>query len=100
MIMLGPGTGIAPMRTILQERSHMRRMAGSPAERHRIGPSVLYFGCKDQSMDYIYREELEAFADEGTLTELSTSPSPVRGRRGKRCTSSTCSRAGPRRRGG
>jgi sulfite reductase alpha subunit-like flavoprotein len=100
VIMLGPRTGIAPMRAILQERSHMRRTAGSPAERHRIWPSVLYFGCKDQSMDFIYREELEAFADEGTLTELSTSPSPARGRRGRRCTSSTCWRAGPRRRGG
>ncbi|KAL3778140.1 hypothetical protein ACHAW5_003148 [Stephanodiscus triporus] len=69
VIMFGPGTGIAPMRAILQERSEMRRTM-EPRQRERIGASILYFGCKNRSMDYIYRDELEAFLDEGTLTEL------------------------------
>jgi NADPH-ferrihemoprotein reductase len=64
VIMFGPGTGIAPMRAILQEKSHGRQMGMGH------GASILYFGCKDRSMDYIYRDELESFSDEGTLTEL------------------------------
>jgi NADPH-ferrihemoprotein reductase len=70
VIMFGPGTGIAPMRAILQERSHMHRTMEPPTMRERIGSSILYFGCKNRNMDYIYRDELEAFVDEGTLTEL------------------------------
>lgn len=65
VIMIGPGTGIAPMRAILQERSHERKSIGDVQ-----GPNILYFGCKNRSLDYIYRDELEAFSDEGTITEL------------------------------
>ena len=64
VLMFGPGTGIAPMRAILQERSHGRKAGVGH------GPSILYFGCKNRNMDYIYRDELEAFQREGTLTEL------------------------------
>jgi NADPH-ferrihemoprotein reductase len=66
VIMIGPGTGIAPMRAILQERAHWRN--AEPSKKH--GPNVLYFGCKNRTMDYIYRDELEAFQNDGTLTEL------------------------------
>lgn len=69
ILMFGPGTGIAPMRALLQERSYGRSALGDEKKDDQ-GANVLYFGCKDRSMDYIYREELEAFADEGTLTEL------------------------------
>ncbi|KAL3811005.1 hypothetical protein ACHAXA_002282 [Cyclostephanos tholiformis] len=69
VIMFGPGTGIAPMRAILQERSHMCQTM-EPQQRERIGASILYFGCKNRSMDYIYQDELEAFLEERTLTEL------------------------------
>ncbi|KAL9189410.1 hypothetical protein ACHAXT_009085 [Thalassiosira profunda] len=64
VIMFGPGTGIAPMRAVLQERSHGQKAGVAH------GDNVLYFGCKKRDMDYIYRDELEAFAEEGTLTEL------------------------------
>jgi NADPH-ferrihemoprotein reductase len=69
VIMFGPGTGIAPMRATLQERSHFRQTM-DPQQRERIGASILYFGCKNRTMDYIYRDELEAFVEDGTLTEL------------------------------
>jgi len=65
IIMIGPGTGIAPMRAILQERSYERKSIGDAQ-----GPNILYFGCKNRTSDYIYRDELEAFSDEGTITEL------------------------------
>ena len=64
ILMIGPGTGIAPMRALLQERRHGR----SVGEVH--GRSVLYFGCRDRSTDYIYKDELEAFVEDGTLDGL------------------------------
>lgn len=64
ILMFGPGTGIAPMRGFLQERAHARAAGAT------VGPSILYFGCKKRSLDYLYRDELEAYAREGTLTEL------------------------------
>ena len=64
VLMFGPGTGIAPMRAILQERSHGRKAGVGH------GASILYFGCKNRDMDYIYRDELETFQREGTLNEL------------------------------
>jgi len=68
VIMIGPGTGIAPMRALLQERSHQRkkRRIGSK----NVGKNVLYFGCKTPQQDYLYEEELKDFEKEGTLNNL------------------------------
>ena len=64
VIMFGPGTGIAPMRAVLQEKSYGRNNGVNH------GDSILYFGCKNRSLDYIYQDELESFNKEGALTEL------------------------------
>jgi sulfite reductase (NADPH) flavoprotein alpha-component len=61
MIMVGPGTGIAPFRAFLQER----KATGAP------GKNWLYFGSQRSRTDYFYREELEAYKAEGCLTNLS-----------------------------
>lgn len=66
IIMIGPGTGIAPMRAFLQERSLQRKQLGESA----VGPSTLFFGCRKSGEDYIYREELEGYQRDGTLTAL------------------------------
>lgn len=63
IILIGPGTGIAPMRAFLHERSKQLEM-GLP-----IGRTVLYFGCRHEH-DYIYRTELELFQSQGILSEL------------------------------
>jgi len=55
VIMVGPGTGVAPMRGFIQDR-----VADGRSE------NVLFFGCRDES-DYIYRNELEAWEKEGCL---------------------------------
>jgi NADPH-ferrihemoprotein reductase len=68
VIMVGPGTGIAPMRALALERGFQRQQ--SPAQPY--GATVLFFGCKYAQMDFIYRDELEALAGEGVLTELHT----------------------------
>ena len=35
-----------------------------------MGPAYLFFGCRRASQDYIYQSELEAFAADGTVTQL------------------------------
>ncbi|WP_198019001.1 sulfite reductase subunit alpha [Azorhizobium doebereinerae] len=61
IIMVGPGTGIAPFRAFLQERR----------ARSETGPSWLFFGHRRAAEDYFYEDELRAFRAQGTLTRLS-----------------------------
>ena len=60
MIMVGPGTGIAPFRGFLQER----RALG------HTGPNWLFFGEQHAATDYYYRDEMEQMRADGFLTEL------------------------------
>ena len=60
MIMIGPGTGIAPFRGFLQER----RALG------HTGPNWLFFGEQHAATDFYYREEIQAMHADGFLTEL------------------------------
>ncbi|AOW49164.1 bifunctional nitrate reductase/sulfite reductase flavoprotein subunit alpha [Acetobacter ascendens] len=62
VIMVGPGTGIAPFRAFLQERS----------ARKASGPNWLFFGERHERTGFYYRKELEAFMAEGCLTRLDT----------------------------
>ena len=61
MIMIGPGTGVAPFRAFLQER----RARGDQ------GRNWLFFGEQHAATDFYYREELEGMQDDGLLTHLS-----------------------------
>jgi cytochrome P450 / NADPH-cytochrome P450 reductase len=65
IIMIGPGTGLAPFRGFLQDRAV--RKAGGAA----LGPAKLFFGCRHPEQDFLYAEELKAFAAEG-ICELHT----------------------------
>lgn len=62
MIMVGPGTGIAPFIGFLQEREH----------RKAAGKNWLFFGDRESANDFLYREELEAWEKSGVLNRLST----------------------------
>lgn len=68
IIMVGPGTGLAPMRALLQEREFQASAAKKNVA--KTMKNLLFFGCKNQSVDYIYRDELEAFQSSGVLTAL------------------------------
>ncbi|HEX8590601.1 bifunctional nitrate reductase/sulfite reductase flavoprotein subunit alpha [Pseudomonas sp.] len=61
MIMIGPGTGVAPFRAFLQER----RARGDR------GNNWLFFGEQHQATDFYYREELQGMQRDGLLTRLS-----------------------------
>ena len=62
IIMIGPGTGIAPFRAFLEERRATRAR----------GRTWLFFGDQCQAHDFLYREELETALAEGALTRLDT----------------------------
>ena len=65
VIMIGPGTGLAPFRGFLQERAHRK------AQGAKLGPAMLFFGCRHPEQDFLYADELKAFAADG-ITELHT----------------------------
>ncbi|KAJ2028603.1 hypothetical protein IWW57_002076 [Coemansia sp. S610] len=52
IIMVGPGTGLAPMRGFVQERALLAR------ERD-VGTTLLFFGARTEANDFMYRGELE-----------------------------------------
>lgn len=62
MIMVGPGTGIAPFRGFLQER----KATGAK------GKNWLFFGDQRSDCDFMYRDELDLMLREGALTRLDT----------------------------
>jgi len=62
IIMVGPGTGIAPFRAFLQERM----AAGAK------GQSWLFFGDQRSSCDFLYERELAEMQTKGVLAKLST----------------------------
>jgi NADPH-ferrihemoprotein reductase len=65
ILMIGPGTGIAPMRALLQERRHQLM-----TQKKDVGQNILYFGCKRRDLDYLYQDELERYRQDGVLSEL------------------------------
>lgn len=61
VIMIGPGTGIAPFRAFLEERE----MRGAEGE------NWLFFGDQHRATDYLYESEVEAWSKAGLISRLS-----------------------------
>ena len=60
VVMVGPGTGIAPFRAFLEER----QVSGAK------GANWLFFGNPHESQDYLYKDELEQMQKDGVLNKL------------------------------
>ncbi len=60
MIMVGPGTGIAPFIAFLQER----QASGA------VGKNWLFFGDQHRDTDFLYEQQLNSYVDSGLLTRL------------------------------
>lgn len=64
LVMVGPGTGIAPFMGFIQERqSAMERGT-------QVGDAILFFGCRHRDHDYLYRQKLEEALQTGSLSKL------------------------------
>jgi sulfite reductase (NADPH) flavoprotein alpha-component len=62
IIMVGPGTGIAPFRSFIEERAVTKA----------TGRTWLFFGDQHAACDFLYQDELEKYQKDGVLTRLET----------------------------
>jgi len=72
VIMVGPGTGLAPMMGFLQEIDALRTAGHWQAE------ALLFFGCRTEA-EVLYKSKLEGFLASGTLTALHVAMSRIAG---------------------
>jgi len=69
VIMVGPGTGVAPFISFLSHRE-MQKKSNSAKE---FGDMYLFFGCRHKEKDFLYRDKIESFLEKGILTKLFAS---------------------------
>ncbi|KAL6244166.1 hypothetical protein RBB50_009036 [Rhinocladiella similis] len=55
VIMVGPGTGVAPFRGFVQERAEQAKKG------EEVGTTVLFYGCRRSTEDWLYKEEWDEF---------------------------------------
>ncbi|TLD21533.1 hypothetical protein PspLS_08971 [Pyricularia sp. CBS 133598] len=55
IILIGPGTGVAPMRAFVQERAKQAEKG------EEVGKTILFFGCRKSTEDFLYKNEWEEY---------------------------------------
>jgi len=64
MVMVGLGTGIAPVRSFVQDKLYKKKKG------IEVGPMVIFYGCRREKEELFYKDEWAMFKKEGVLTEL------------------------------
>jgi len=64
MVMVGLGTGIAPIRSFCQDKLYKKQQG------IQTGPMVVFYGCRREKEELFYKDDWELFRKEGVLTEL------------------------------
>jgi sulfite reductase alpha subunit-like flavoprotein len=67
IMMIGPGTGLAPFRGFLQEREFRAKKNN---EENSVMSNDLFFGCRTRDADFLYKEEIEGWVDNKAITQL------------------------------
>ncbi|CCG81241.1 putative NADPH cytochrome P450 reductase [Taphrina deformans PYCC 5710] len=57
VVMVGPGTGVAPFRAFIQERAHQAQNG------MQIGKTLLFYGCRNESEDFLYKDEWKQYKE-------------------------------------
>lgn len=76
VIMIGPGTGIAPLRSLIWERILWKQCSLDPSQADHdrntildasMGSNLLFFGCRNENADYFFKDEWDKLRFEGSL---------------------------------
>ena len=67
VVMIGPGTGVAPMRNLIYERMAVRGQMGIPHP--SLGErDILFYGCRNREADFFFRGEWDAIGEKAGLS--------------------------------
>jgi sulfite reductase alpha subunit-like flavoprotein len=67
LILIGPGTGIAPFMGFL---AHRKALIATSSNSGSVGTVTVFSGCRHQHHDWLYHKELQSMKDEGIITNL------------------------------
>ena len=71
VVMIAPGTGVAPMRSLVHERrawaARIAASSGGTCAQNPVGDSVLFFGCRNSEADFFFRNEWKNLEQEMPL---------------------------------
>lgn len=67
LIMIGPGTGVAPLRCLIYERLFQRQALAVLDEHAILSDTILFFGCRSPTADFYFKDEWQALAEKHGL---------------------------------
>jgi sulfite reductase alpha subunit-like flavoprotein len=75
VVMVGPGTGVAPMRSLIYQRiqwreEHIKLQNGHAQEDGEISKDLLFFGCRNAESDYFFKDEWAQLQSSGVPLEV------------------------------
>lgn len=73
LILIGPGTGVAPYLGFLEEREYLKE--NNPDM--KFGEVWMFFGCRNPKLDFIYEDEFNGYLRRGILSKLCTAFSRI-----------------------
>jgi len=73
MIMIAPGTGVAPMRNLIQERIQYHQHQSNLIDDYSLENCYLFFGCRDRKADFFFETEWDELQRHGL--QVSVAPS-------------------------
>ncbi|KAF1997070.1 sulfite reductase flavo protein alpha-component [Amniculicola lignicola CBS 123094] len=68
VVMVGPGTGVAPMRALIYQRKYWREELGDGSA--KAPKDILFFGCRNAEADFHFKDEWEALKKDGVPLDV------------------------------